>query len=1025
MMKKAVSSVLAVVMVFCSLIFVPFAVHAEETPDRDIESVADSDTSDGFANYFAEYEGQNVFWSDKSVTDNGDGTMNVVISAMVQKVAQEEGVTETEPVDETEGEDDSEPEQEPESIDLGSVLDEDGVTVFSDELGDGFFIDSSIFVRTAKGDYEFVFDDGSYHEANGESGVTIDKNGSELVISVDNVLVPEYPDNSNPLRISYKAKLGAEESGTYYVSNGCSVRTSGRLADVYSEIAKPNDPTESGQTCRIANCSGGKQEDVLYNTGRVVLSIPVFFAVGYTYDDEYPEAIMVTLPVDEGQYSTGADVTPTMPSVTSVDGEKDGQAGVWTFAGWDAESKTIEDADVTFVGHWDFEASILSYGVSYSYGDAYPENVMATLPTDAEVYPSGTSIDAAAPSSTSVEGELNGQTGVWSFAGWDAASKTVEDNDVTFVGHWDFEASVAYYGVSYSYDDAYPEAVMATLPSDDEQYASGSTVDAISPSETAISGEVDGHAGTWTFTGWDEASKLIENDGVTFVGHWDFTADTVYYGVSYVYDAEYPADVMATLPTDSEQYEDGTEVQAQGPSTTAVSGMNGDAKGVWNFNGWDATTKIINGESIEFVGSWSFVADEPDVEYFTESYKYDKDYPSIVMNTIPTRAGSYANGTDVTAASPSANEVNGDNGVWKFNGWDSDVKTVLGQNVEFVGSWTFTEAQVDPEPPVVVQYTEHYQYDKTYPDYIMTTLPTRADKYDDGADVTPAAPKYDSVVGDKDGKNGTWTFTGWDAPSKRISGADVTFVGSWSFKEAEAPIVKTYAEKYKYDKAYPADVMATLPVSTKTHEDGATVTAMSPSVVSMSGVVDGKTGVWTFDGWDFNQKVVKGADVVFTGSWTFKADPEDVVGADVTVIWIDSNNTEKTRPSEVTVHLLANGAELDRVKLSESNGWVYHFTNLPRKNSKGREIVYEVKQDAVANYTTTITTQAMSETHKNKDGSTGTSGVYKFTITNQLNAGVSMPETGSLSSILFMLIGAGVVLLGGLWFFFSKRKETE
>ena len=305
MMKKAVSSVLAVVMVFCSLIFVPFAVHAEETPDRDIESVADSDTSDGFANYFAEYEGQNVFWSDKSVTDNGDGTMNVVISAMVQKVAQEEGVTETEPVDETEGEDDSEPEQEPESIDLGSVLDEDGVTVFSDELGDGFFIDSSIFVRTAKGDYEFVFDDGSYHEANGESGVTIDKNGSELVISVDNVLVPEYPDNSNPLRISYKAKLGAEESGTYYVSNGCSVRTSGRLADVYSEIAKSNDPTESGQTCRIANCSGGKQEDVLYNTGRVVLSIPVFFAVGYTYDDEYPEAIMVTLPVDEGQYSTG------------------------------------------------------------------------------------------------------------------------------------------------------------------------------------------------------------------------------------------------------------------------------------------------------------------------------------------------------------------------------------------------------------------------------------------------------------------------------------------------------------------------------------------------------------------------------------------------------------------------------------------------------------------------------------------------------------------------------------------------
>ena len=201
---------------------------------------------------------------------------------------------------------------------------------------------------------------------------------------------------------------------------------------------------------------------------------------------------------------------------------------------------------------------------------------------------------------------------------------------------------------------------------------------------------------------------------------------------------------------------------------------------------------------------------------------------------------------------------------------------------------------------------------------------------------------------------------------------------------------------------------------------------MSPSVVSMSGVVNGKTGTWSFDGWDFNQKVVKGADVVFTGSWTFTPDPEDVVSADVTVIWIDSNNTEKTRPSEVTVHLLSNGAELDRVKLSESNGWVYHFTDLPRKSSDGREIVYEVKQDAVPNYTTTVTVQAMSEMHMNKDGTQGSSGVYKFTITNQLNAGIVIPETGSLSSVIVMVIGAGIVLLGGMWIVLSRRKkETE
>ena len=142
MMRKAVSSILAVVMLCCSSILAPFAVYAEETPERDIESVADPETSDSFANFFAKYLGQNVFWSDKSVADNGDGTMNVTLSAMVQKVAQEEGVI-TEPAeeDESEGEGGEGPSEPTEPEDLGPVLDETGVTVFTDSLGDGFFID--------------------------------------------------------------------------------------------------------------------------------------------------------------------------------------------------------------------------------------------------------------------------------------------------------------------------------------------------------------------------------------------------------------------------------------------------------------------------------------------------------------------------------------------------------------------------------------------------------------------------------------------------------------------------------------------------------------------------------------------------------------------------------------------------------------------------------------------------------------------------------------------------------------------
>lgn len=70
---------------------------------------------------------------------------------------------------------------------------------------------------------------------------------------------------------------------------------------------------------------------------------------------------------------------------------------------------------------------------------------------------------------------------------------------------------------------------------------------------------------------------------------------------------------------------------------------------------------------------------------------------------------------------------------------------------------------------------------------------------------------------------------------------------------------------------------------------------------------------------------------------------------EVTKVWNDNSNQDGKRPSEVTVHLFADGVKIQTVQVTEADGWKYTFTNLPRfKDSQ--EIVYTVQEDQVAGY---------------------------------------------------------------------------
>jgi len=83
-----------------------------------------------------------------------------------------------------------------------------------------------------------------------------------------------------------------------------------------------------------------------------------------------------------------------------------------------------------------------------------------------------------------------------------------------------------------------------------------------------------------------------------------------------------------------------------------------------------------------------------------------------------------------------------------------------------------------------------------------------------------------------------------------------------------------------------------------------------------------------------------------------------ITSVPVSKVWDDSDNQDGTRPSSVTVRLLADGVDTGKtVTLSASNNWAATFSNLA-KYSNGTAITYTVSEDAVAGYSTAITGSA-------------------------------------------------------------------
>ena len=93
------------------------------------------------------------------------------------------------------------------------------------------------------------------------------------------------------------------------------------------------------------------------------------------------------------------------------------------------------------------------------------------------------------------------------------------------------------------------------------------------------------------------------------------------------------------------------------------------------------------------------------------------------------------------------------------------------------------------------------------------------------------------------------------------------------------------------------------------------------------------------------------ADVIFKN--IYNQTTEEKVDISGTKTWSDGGNQDGSRPSSITVNLLANGTKVDSKTVTAKDNWKYSFTDLP-KYEKGTAINYTVTEDAVSGYSTTI-----------------------------------------------------------------------
>ena len=498
--------------------------------------------------------------------------------------------------------------------------------------------------------------------------------------------------------------------------------------------------------------------------------------VSGTAGKELPQEVKSLLPADKPDLADGTKATPTQPVKTEVKTAD----GTWTFKSYDKAEETINGADAHFVGTWDFTPAP-TYKATHEFvsgtaGKELPQAVKDLLPADKPDLADGTKATPTQPSKT----EVKTADGTWTFKSYDKTEETINGADAHFVGTWDFTPAPTYKAthefVSGTAGKELPQALRDLLPSDKSDLADGTKTTPTQPVKT----EVETSDGTWIFKSYDKAEETINGADAHFVGTWDFTPAPTYKAthefVSGTAGKELPQAVRDLLPADKPDLANGTKATPTQPSSTEVK----TADGTWTFKSYDKTEETINGADAHFVGTWEFTATPSSTYKAVHEFvsgTAGKELPQEVKALLPRDKSDLEDGSKTTPTQPVKTEVETSDGTWSFQSYDKNEATINGADAKFVGTWTFA---AKPSPAPTYKATHEFvsgTAGKELPQEVKDLLPSDKPDLADGTKTTPTQPVKTEV----ETSDGTWSFQSYDKNEVTINGADVHFVGTWTF----------------------------------------------------------------------------------------------------------------------------------------------------------------------------------------------------------------------------------------------------
>ena len=368
--------------------------------------------------------------------------------------------------------------------------------------------------------------------------------------------------------------------------------------------------------------------------------------------------------------------------------------------------------------------------------------------------------------------------------------------------------------------------------------------------------------GVWTFTGWDIDSLDPDDDSGVAVGLWAYRPYSEMQKVNVTYEFEaadgtsLPSEVLAYLPA-AESHDVNTEVTATQPASVSVD-INGKK---WVFKGYKEGNTQVAAQDIVFHGVW-----EQESTTYKASYRFESGTDSMELSEevkalLPSDDNAYENEAKVTSKAPSQTSVEVQDGTWNFVSYDEAEKTVNRDNVEFVGTWTYT-----PKEYHVVYHFGSGSDDYDLPQEVMDLLPVDTQGYSNHEVVSTILPVQQKVTVE----NGEWVFKGYDADTKTVQNANVSFIGTWVFEANRYPVSYRFVSLTS-GLDLPEEVNILLPFDEKDYEDQTTVHVKD----LLQRQVKVANGTWLFEGFDAQEKVVNHAGVEFVGTWKFVADNEE------------------------------------------------------------------------------------------------------------------------------------------------------